>query len=238
MKILVKLLLCLAPAWIIVSCNKEEIKYDFITFEEIELGAEGYWNGSDNSGGFTSGNGFFPNTFTDWGEGMTSWTGFACSSQKDRFTPGYENQYSSYAGAGANNSEKFGLVYLGDTLVFTISEKIESIQVTNTTYAALSMAEGDAVARKFQQGDYFHLIIKGIDENDNITGIATIALADFTDENENNHYITNHWTLIDLDFMGVVKKLVFSFESSDTSEWGINTPTYACIDNIRGIIED
>jgi hypothetical protein len=100
------------------------------------------------------------------------------------------------------------------------------------------MAEGDAVARKFHQGDYFHLIIKGIDEQENITGIATVGLADFTNENENNHYITNQWILIDLHFLGVVKKLAFSFASSDTSEWGINTPAYACIDNIRGIIQE
>jgi hypothetical protein len=88
------------------------------------------------------------------------------------------------------------------------------------------------------EGDYFHLVIKGIDEKDNVTGIATIGLADFTDEDVSKHYITNIWNLIDLEFLGVVKKIAFSFESSDTSEWGINTPTYACIDNIRGILQE
>lgn len=238
MRTLIKLLISLAIGWtLMTSCNEEEVRYDFITFEEMDLGDEGYWNGSDNSGGFTSGNAFLPNNFTDWGDGMTSWTGFACSRLKDRTTSGYVNQYSSYAGGGAANSEKFGLVYLGDTLVFTVTEEIESMQVTNTTYAALSMAEGDAVARKFRQGDYFHLIIKALDEQDNITGIATVGLADFTDQDQINHYITSQWNLIDLHFLGEVKKLVFSFASSDTSEWGINTPAYACIDNIRGIIQ-
>jgi len=238
MKTLTRFLLSLALGWQLTSCNKEEVKYDFVTFEELELAEEGYWNGSDNSGGFTSGNAFFPNTFIDWGGGITSWTGFACSNLKDRLTPGYDNQYSSYAGGGASGSEKFGLVYLGDTLVFAIPEKIESMQVTNTTYTALSMKNGDAMARKFSDGDYFHFIITGIDEQNIVTGKAIIALADFTDTVPDNHYITSDWNLIDLEFLGVVKKLAVSFASTDTSEWGINTPAYACIDNIRGIIQE
>lgn len=100
--------------FILFSCDKdEEDKTDIITFEELDLGSEGYWNGSDGSGGFTSGNAFFPNQFTDWGNGITSWKGFAYSNHTDIVTPGYVNQYSSYAGGGANGSEKYAVIYGG-----------------------------------------------------------------------------------------------------------------------------
>jgi len=71
-----------------MSCEKEQEVYDFVTFEEIALNEQGFWNGSDNSGGFASGNAFFPNTFSDLGEWGTVWTGFACSNHTDVYTEG------------------------------------------------------------------------------------------------------------------------------------------------------
>jgi hypothetical protein len=41
-----------------------------------------------------------------------------------------------------------------------------------------------------------------------------------------------------MDVYGYIKKIAFSFESSDVGDYGINTPKYACIDNIRGIPEE
>ena len=79
-------------AVVMFSCDKDEVKYDFIDFEDLVLDSTGYWNGSDGSGGFEVGNAFFPNTFTDWGGGITSWTGFAYSNHSDRSTSGYENR--------------------------------------------------------------------------------------------------------------------------------------------------
>ena len=48
---------------VLSACDKDEVKYDFIDFEEMPLDTNGYWNGSDGSGGFAAGNAFFPNTF-------------------------------------------------------------------------------------------------------------------------------------------------------------------------------
>jgi hypothetical protein len=236
-KTLFKLLVILLSGAQLMSCEKDEPQKDFITFEEIVLNSEGYWNGEDNSGGFTSGNAFFPNHFKDWGDGVTSWYGFACSNHTDTYTAGYGNQYSSWAGGGANGSEKYAVIYYGDTIEFTVPEKMESIQVSNSTYAALSMKDGDDFARKFEQGDYFNLVIAGIDEEDNLTGIIKIGLADYTAEDESMHYISNVWNLIELEYLGVVKKIIFGFESSDTGAVGINTPVYACIDNIKGTLQ-
>jgi len=224
------------------SCEKETEKKDYITFEELDPGQEGYWNGSDGSGGFNSGNAFFPNSFTDWGEGLTSWSGFAYSNHSDQSTPGYANQYSSYAGGGAGNSEMFALITIGDTLTFTIPERVDMISVSNSTYAALSMKNGDDFAKKFggedgSDPDFFHLIITGLDEGGQVTGTMTLGLADYTAEDPSEDYISNSWTELPLDALGFVKQLAFSFDSSDKGDWGINTPMYACIDNISGTLQ-
>jgi hypothetical protein len=39
-----------------------------------------------------------------------------------------------------------------------------------------------------------------------------------------------------LDHWGTIHKIAFSFESSDMGDWGMNTPAYACIDNISGVL--
>ena len=225
------------------SCKKEENKLDYITFEELPLGEEGYWNGSDGSGGFAVGNAFFPNTFTDWGGGLTSWIGFGYSNQTDKTTPGYENQYSCYAGSGAGNSQIFCIISAGDTMTFELPEKVEFLYVANSTYAALSMKNGDEFAKKFggndgNDPDYFNLILTALNEEDSLVGKAIIGLADYTFEDNSRDYISNTWTKIPLEDFGYLKKIAFSFESSDTNIYGINTPAYACIDNIKGTLEE
>lgn len=224
------------------SCEKDAEVVDLITFEELDPGNQGYWNGSDGSGGFTSGNAFFPNLFTDWGDGISSWSGFAYSSHRDKTTPGYTNQYSCYAGGGVLNSRIFALVSVGDTLVFNVPERVDHLSLANSTYAALSMRDGDMFAKKFggedgSDPDFFHLILTGLDETGAVTGTITLVLADFTFEDDSEDYISNAWTRIPLDQLGFVKKLAFGFDSSDKGEWGINTPKYACLDNISGTLQ-
>ncbi|MBL7110557.1 MAG: DUF4465 domain-containing protein [Bacteroidales bacterium] len=230
-------------AMAMTSCDKDEVKYDFIDFEDLTLDETGYWNGSDGSGGFEVGNAFFPNTFTDWGGGITSWSGFAYSNHTNRTTPGYENQYSSYFGSGVGGSATYAILTEGDTLIFDIPEKVEFLYVTNSTYAALSMREGDMFAKKFggesgNDPDFFNLKLEPFDEQGQKKGTLTINLADFTNEDNSKDYIANGWTRLPLEDFGFIKKIAFSFESSDVGEYGINTPKYACIDNIRGILQE
>ncbi|HEC41420.1 MAG TPA: DUF4465 domain-containing protein [Bacteroides sp.] len=223
------------------ACEKEEDNTDLITFEELARDSSFYWNGSDGSGSFKSGNATFPNVFTTWEGGFTSWTGFAYSNHTDALTPGFGNQYSCYAGSGAGGSEIFALIADGDTLTFKLPERVDKISLANSTYAALSMRDGDDFAKKFggadgTDPDFFHLIITGINNNGEITGTVTFVLADFTSADPVSDFITDIWTEIPLDALGHVKQLAFSFDSSDKGDWGINTPKYACIDNILGTI--
>ena len=44
----------------------------------------------------------------------------------------------------------------------------------------------------------------------------------------------SEWTRYDLSDFGFVKGLVIELSSSDTGQWGMNTPAYFCLDNIEG----
>jgi hypothetical protein len=224
------------------SCEKKEDVTDKIDFEEIILNQSGVWNGSDNSGGFLSGNGFFPNYFNaDWND---YWSGFACTNHFDVATAGYVNMYSSIAGAGADESEQYAVYYYSgtsDTILFTLPEKITRISVSNTTNSYLSMLNGDPFAKKFggdsgNDSDWYKVILTGINQEGIAVGYVEVFLADFRFDNNQLDYISNTWTDIDLSAMGFLKALVVKIESSDTGEYGINTPAFVCFDNIEGIL--
>ncbi|MFW5821178.1 MAG: DUF4465 domain-containing protein [Bacteroidota bacterium] len=222
------------------SCEKDQTEKDKITFEEIELNAEGVY--IDKSGGFTSGNAFFP---TDYNASWDSWAGFVVTNHSDTETRGYENQYSAIAGSGASGSEKYSVLYtmLKDTLELLVPEKITNISVCNSTYAYYAMLEGNDFSKQFggdsgDEPDYFNLIIEALDESGRSVMEATITLADYRFTNNAEDYISNTWNDVDLGEAGYLKYLVFSFESSDMGDFGINTPTYICIDNISGELLD
>ena len=64
------------------------------------------------------------------------------------------------------------------------------------------------------------------------TGDVTLYLADFRFGDNSQDYIIDAWTAVNLSSLGQVKTLEFSVSSSDTGDFGINTPTYFAIDNI------
>ena len=62
--------------------------------------------------------------------------------------------------------------------------RFESLMVTNTTYAALSMRDGDSFAKKFggpsgNDPDYFRLTITGKDSGGSTIGSVEFYLADY-----------------------------------------------------------
>jgi len=57
-------------------------------------------------------------------------------------------------------------------------------------------------------------------------------LADFQDANNDNDYIINTWTSVDLFSLGLLDSLSFELTSSDNGAYGMNTPAYFCMDDI------
>lgn len=218
------------------------------TFDDADLDGEDYWNGDDLSGGFNSGSAYFINNYN---ETYDSWDGFAFSKVNDNTTAGYNNQYSAYTGIGVNESQNYGVAYVnaytGSLPTVSITNTttgniIPGFYVTNNTYAALSMLNGDAYAKKFggengNDKDWFKLTIRGIDAEGNYTNPIEFYLADYRFEDNSKDYIIDEWTWVDLTSLGEVIGIDFNLSSSDNGMFGMNTPAYFCIDDLNGIGE-
>lgn len=161
------------------------------------------------------------------------WEGFAASSRTDVTTATYENQYSPITGE-AYKGTRFGVLYQGLSAATLRSlehpsVQFESLYITNGTYPYLTMLNGNDYSKKFAEGDWFKLSITGLDADSIATGTVEVYLADFRDGKSE---IINTWRMVDLSSIGACRSLSFSFDSTDKGEWGINTPTYAIIDNV------
>jgi len=205
-------------------------------FENMNLGTQSYYNGSDNQGGFLSGNFRF---FTDYAADWDSWTGFAASAKTDVTTSGYGNQYSAITGQGVAGTPGYAVVYPAPVSTITFKDTVVSgVYVTNSMYAYLSMKNGDAFAKKFggesgNDEDYLILTIEGFNSDNQSSGKVETFLADFAFSINAYDYILDTWQWVNLKSLGRISKLEFSLRSSDNSVWGMNTPGYFCIDNLN-----
>lgn len=218
---------------IISISNSQSISTDFESFN-IEI--DTFLNGSDGSGGF-SGNGIFlPN---DFDSNYGSWTGWSISTVVDTVTPGFTNQYASISGTGANGSSHYATTFVSGTSIVDIegAYTLQSISVNNGTYPFLSMLNGDSFAKKFggetgDDPDFYSLIIKASLNGEIKEDSIEFFLADYRFDDNTMDFIINEWTEIDLTTLGLADQLIFSLNSSDIGAFGINTPTYFCMDEV------
>jgi len=231
MKLFYTLMLCF------ISCAM--IAQTTLDFEEFTIEQDSFLNGSDLGGGFTTDNVFLPNDYnTEW----SSWSGWALSNTNDVTTPGFTNQYSSIAGAGNNASANYASSFVSGASSILIDNEangtfMSEIYVTNATYAFLSMQDGDAFAKKFggetgDDPDFFLLTIKGYKEAA-LTDSVEFYLADYRSDNNTEDYIIDDWTAINISSLGIADSLSFTLSSSDNGQFGMNTPAYFCIDDLK-----
>jgi hypothetical protein len=153
------------------------------------------------------------------------------------------NQYSAYnlPNGGGDGSANYGVAFnfqLGDAYVLLPDGTMPaSVRVTNTTYAALSMRDGDMFAKQFggpdgTDPDFFVLTVHGLDANGVATGSVEFFLADYRFQDPNLNYIVSSWTTVDLTPLGNASSLAFELTSSDIGPFGMNTPAYFAIDNL------
>jgi hypothetical protein len=194
---------------------------------------------------FASSDATFNNEFSNFGGGCC-WQGWAYSQTTDATTPGFGNQYSAAAGSGAGGSATYGVAFTGGVvgaqdpvsrITFDQPVSLIGAALNNTTYAALSMRDGDPFAKKFggasgSDPDYFLLTITGRDATDAVTGSVEFALADYRFANDALDYIVTSWTLVDLTGLGTVSALEFSLDSSDQAFGFLNTPSYFALDDL------
>lgn len=241
----------------LASCS---VQASVVDFEGLQTNASGYYNGNTSAGSpfrdnytvlgtqdnfgsteylqqWTSGGVAFQNEFTpDFG----SWSGWSWSNVQDATTPGFLNQYASFAGGGSGGSSTYAVGFGDAYFNLPTGAILQSLDLSNTTYAALSMRDGDAFAKKFggdtgADPDFFRVTLTGfadVNGQGNSIGATTIALADYTAPNQASDYILAGWLKVDLSALSGARSVKLSFSSSDTGPFGINTPAYVAIDNL------
>ena len=222
-----------------------------VDFEDLDLSAVSHKEDWRPTGSFTSGGASFNNSYTAFDD-FAFWGGFALSREINTTTAGFGNQYSSFAGGGSGlNGEtvagtNFVLAYVDTysaepftpTITLAAGDVPVSVRITNTTYAALSMLNGDGFAGKFggdtgNDPDYLKLTIQGFDTFGVSTGKVDFYLADYRSANNAEDYIVQDWRLVDLSSLGGnTHQLAFTMESTDGG-----TPTYFALDNLVVIPE-
>jgi hypothetical protein len=222
-----------------------------VDFEDQGLPPNSFANGSANvvppatvsTTPFVSRGASFNNRY-DAAFGGT-WAGWSVSSMTDVTTPGFANQYSAYRlpSGGGDGSPTYGVAFQD---VFTpVTPAVDlpagtrplSVRLTNTTYAALSMRDGDGFAKRFggptgNDPDFFRLTVRGFDAVGTPTGAAEFFLADYRFADNSQDYIVSQWTTLDLTLLGVAARLTFALDSTDNGQFGMNTPAYFALDNL------
>lgn len=174
------------------------------------------------------------NGATMWYGTTSYWNGYTFSNDASSEFTGLDDQYRSAAGGGHLSTDfcvAFPQAYSIDVTNDTEGSLIPGMYVTNSAYTYFSMANGDAYAKKFGQGDWYLLTVKGVKADDTEESID-FYLADLRSDNADEHYILDTWQWIDLSSFGKVTALKFELSSSDTGNWGMNTPGYFCIDDL------
>ena len=135
----------------------------------------------------------------------------------------YDDQYGCMAKGGVAGE---GTPYLG-----AYWETV-GCYVCNSPYSYYVMKNGNDYAAKFEQGSWFKLVAHGLDENRDEIGTVEYYLADYRSENSDEWKLNDSWEWVDLSSLGKVSSIYFTMESSDTGEWGMNTPGYFCLDKL------
>ncbi|WP_083712685.1 DUF4465 domain-containing protein [Paludisphaera borealis] len=233
------------------------------TFDDLPLGTDSFWRGPDPNGtvvqgpygdvvrgSFTTGGVDFVNNYE---KTFGSWSGFAYSNTTDTTTAGYLNQFSAFPGS-AHSGDAYGVAFgyqdLGPDVLLSqlqglphltlpTGAGIAGMFVTNTTYAALSMLRGDSFAKKFggasgNDPDWFKLTAYGSDASGKVLEASIdFYLADYRFGDNKQDYIVKDWRYMDLSALAGAQTIYFNVSSSDVGLFGMNTPGYFAVDDVR-----
>jgi hypothetical protein len=266
MKKLVWLILCS------FVCETGNLNAEVIDLEDLNTftgtnpaGGGSFYNGNHgtgtNSDGWTSRGAFFENSFDNSTfPNSEFWGGWSYSNVANTTSGGFQNEFASFAGGGSKIGGGIGgnyaVTYTGSTvdsagnpldstyINLPSFSKLESIDISNTTYAALyardgAGAFGDPALAKFGDGDFLRLTISGFDGNNgtgNSTGTFTYDLINYKDAGTADDFILADWLTADLSNFSLTKSLTFATTSSQISSFGgffsSDAPAYVAIDNI------
>lgn len=241
-------LLSLAALFLSIGMNAQVASSDTVTFEVLTLQSDTFWDGSTTSADTVLRFGYynvyeFSNSYSHSFGGYWS-GGWAYSNMKDSVDGTYTNIYSARPAVGAEGSAIYMVGKDGSSIdnnyhdnVSNVNTHIKGFYITNSTYAALSMKNGDSFSKKFggnsgNDADWFKLTIKSYDDYMGLTDSMDFYLADFRFNNNDSDYILKDWTYVDISSFQSNDSIVFQLTSSDNGLYGMNTPGYFCFDNL------
>ena len=219
------------------------------TFDDLSLAPDSHFF-PEAPTTFTSGLASFKHEYFNdpaWGLDGCCHSGFVYANRTDTTTSGYLNQHSAVTGGGAAGSANYAIAYLSNPTVvtqlisFSTPSVVQSASFSNTTYAALSMRDGDGFVKKFgsesggEAPDYFRLQITGFDAAGVATATVDFYLADYRFADNGLDYILTDWHQVDLTSLGAVSGLGFAVDSAVRNTnplFGTNIPAYFALDNL------
>ncbi len=177
--------------------------------------------------------------------GTNQWgPGWSYSNVNNTTTADYTNQFAAYPGTdvSGNGNYVIGTGFSPNAAYFNLSANLQakSIAVANSTYAALSMLNGDGFAKPHggdtgSDPDYFRVTFTGFEQADvggASTGSVEFYLSDFRFSDDSLDYIVEDWQTVDLTGLGDARSIGITLDGNDVGEWGLNTPAYVAIDNL------
>ncbi|GBL36178.1 hypothetical protein EMGBS15_17730 [Filimonas sp.] len=217
-----------------------------VSFETLPLMPPAvYWKGMpgiDSTIYFQDGGATFIND-NDTSSSGDFWMGWGYSANTDTVDGTFINDMSAITGKGNNNSNTYGVAYMGydsslNKIVFSTPKQLAGFYITNSTYAYKTILNGNFTSKKFggttgNDPDYFKIDITGWLNGIPKTDTVHFFLADYRDANNANDYIIKDWTFVDLSSLGGVDSLTYNLTSSDTNSFGMLTPSYFCIDDLE-----
>ncbi|GIW99432.1 MAG: hypothetical protein KatS3mg111_2765 [Pirellulaceae bacterium] len=173
---------------------------------------------------------------TFFGSTYEFWNGWAYSNVNDTTTAGFTNQYAAFTGTdhSGTGNKNYAVAFPESVIDLPENYAAQSIYVTNTTYAALYIRDGDAGGfdppGPYLDDDYFDVVFTGYagpSATSAVTGEVKFRLAQGPNP-------INTWELVDLTALnqfGLARSIAVTFDSSDVGSFGINTPMYVAIDS-------
>jgi len=217
-----------------------------VDFEGVAVPSSGFFNGNPGtlspgqsvSTPWTAGGVAFSNTFgidSYGGFDYQWWEGFSYSNVVNTTDPAFSNQYASYPGGGYQSST-YAVPHTEyndyrPAVTLPVPTSVSGFRIANTTYAALTMRNGDqyGFSAPLPPGGWFATTAIGR-LGATTTGSATFYLADLRGVSSPGILAT--WEWFDLTSLGTVDRIEFEFTGSDVGPFGLNTPRYFAMDDL------
>ena len=238
------------------SCNPIEEKLShIIDFEKVESSylagpssyGENLYAGADNqfisytdpetSLVFGINESYDAYNFYNGGFAISQWNNMSDGTYLNQCSVYYSNSESGFG--GYNGSKTFAVINKSGTapteLYFSQNGKeahFAYCYIANSSYTYLAAKNGsdfNAPLNSSNKG-WLKLTITGYGASGTSTGSVEFYLIDF--RTQKSPGFAEGWHKVDLSVLGMVNKLSFDITGSDVGEWGLNTPSYCCIDEI------